>query len=392
MISNDNIAKLLPASEVASVAKTAKEETIEIGIAKAINLSANTGSRVTKWIGQMSDAIINKLEANGYIVKIIKDCNNECVDFVYQIINNAVPTSPPTGGGDKSNDNVRYTIEKFTSDDVTTYKLKQILNDESSYVGDIVSFSASDITLNGKRWNNVETALNSLYEQSEKTYNFTTFTDLNIVTKDKTLTVILKEVLSKGLPVNTIITGQIYKPAAPTLGFNNAEAKIQITVGANGQVYWGTVTSNDVFPYSWNCIYAQNSSSVDMILDWSPTYYILPVATNNTLGGIKVGDGLKIENEKLIADNIDDNVESSSKTWSSNKIKQTLGDEIKKYHADLDYIASMTGVALDELSNFEKIKQYYDSGLWNKQRVYNMVLKSIITETQYTEITGEQFI
>lgn len=129
-----------------------------------------------------------------------------------------------------------------------------------------------------------------------------------------------------------------------------------------------------------------------MILDWSPTYYILPVATNNTLGGIKVGDGLKIENEKLIADNIDDNVESSNKTWSSNKIKQTLGDEIKKYHADLDYIASMAGVTLDELSNFEKIKQYYDSGLWNKQRVYNMVLKSIITETQYKEITGEQFI
>lgn len=40
---------------------------------------------------------------------------------------------------------------------------------------------------------------------------------------------------------------------------------------------------------------------------------------------------------------------------------------------------------------FEKIKRYYDDGLWNKARVRNMVLKGIITEDEYREITGEEF-
>ena len=41
--------------------------------------------------------------------------------------------------------------------------------------------------------------------------------------------------------------------------------------------------------------------------------------------------------------------------------------------------------------NYEKIKKYYDSGLWNKARVRNMVTKGIITEGEYREITGEEF-
>ncbi len=38
---------------------------------------------------------------------------------------------------------------------------------------------------------------------------------------------------------------------------------------------------------------------------------------------------------------------------------------------------------------YEKIKFYYDSGLWNKIRVRNMALKNIITEEEYTKITNE---
>lgn len=38
---------------------------------------------------------------------------------------------------------------------------------------------------------------------------------------------------------------------------------------------------------------------------------------------------------------------------------------------------------------FEKIKRYYDDGLWNKARVRNMVLKGIITGDEYRQITGE---
>jgi len=40
---------------------------------------------------------------------------------------------------------------------------------------------------------------------------------------------------------------------------------------------------------------------------------------------------------------------------------------------------------------FEKIKEYYDRGLWNKEMVRNAVIKGKITESQYKEITGEDY-
>lgn len=40
--------------------------------------------------------------------------------------------------------------------------------------------------------------------------------------------------------------------------------------------------------------------------------------------------------------------------------------------------------------NYEKVKRYYDSGLWSKQRVYNAVGKWI-TEDEYEMITGEKY-
>ncbi len=42
--------------------------------------------------------------------------------------------------------------------------------------------------------------------------------------------------------------------------------------------------------------------------------------------------------------------------------------------------------------NFEKIKYYYDMGLWKKERVHNVVgKKNGITAEEYAEITGENF-
>lgn len=41
--------------------------------------------------------------------------------------------------------------------------------------------------------------------------------------------------------------------------------------------------------------------------------------------------------------------------------------------------------------NFEKVKSYYDSGLWNEIRVKNMVLKGVITEEEYEMIVGKKF-
>ena len=38
---------------------------------------------------------------------------------------------------------------------------------------------------------------------------------------------------------------------------------------------------------------------------------------------------------------------------------------------------------------YEKIKSYYDTGLWSEERVANMVAKGVITEEEFYEITGE---
>lgn len=40
---------------------------------------------------------------------------------------------------------------------------------------------------------------------------------------------------------------------------------------------------------------------------------------------------------------------------------------------------------------YEKIKHYYDTGLWSEERVYNMVGKNIITKEEYKLITGNDY-
>ena len=39
---------------------------------------------------------------------------------------------------------------------------------------------------------------------------------------------------------------------------------------------------------------------------------------------------------------------------------------------------------------YEKVKKYYDEGLWDIQRVRNAVLKGWITEEEYAEITSPE--
>ena len=43
------------------------------------------------------------------------------------------------------------------------------------------------------------------------------------------------------------------------------------------------------------------------------------------------------------------------------------------------------------MSKFEKVKKYYDSGLWNKTMVKNAVIKGWITADEYEEIVGEPY-
>ena len=42
------------------------------------------------------------------------------------------------------------------------------------------------------------------------------------------------------------------------------------------------------------------------------------------------------------------------------------------------------------MSWFDRIKFYYDKGLWSKERVYNVVGK-VITAEEYKEITGQEY-
>ena len=40
---------------------------------------------------------------------------------------------------------------------------------------------------------------------------------------------------------------------------------------------------------------------------------------------------------------------------------------------------------------YEKIKKYYDTGLWSEVRVRNMVVKGILTEEEYASIVGKEY-
>ena len=40
---------------------------------------------------------------------------------------------------------------------------------------------------------------------------------------------------------------------------------------------------------------------------------------------------------------------------------------------------------------YNKIKSYYDSGIWSEVRVRNMVIRGILTEEEYKDIVGKAY-
>ncbi len=40
---------------------------------------------------------------------------------------------------------------------------------------------------------------------------------------------------------------------------------------------------------------------------------------------------------------------------------------------------------------FDKIKRYYETGVWNEQRLRNAVEKGVITPEQFKAITGDDY-
>lgn len=43
------------------------------------------------------------------------------------------------------------------------------------------------------------------------------------------------------------------------------------------------------------------------------------------------------------------------------------------------------------MTRYEKVKKYYNLGLWNIERVRNAVVKKWITKEEFEEITGEEY-
>ena len=46
---------------------------------------------------------------------------------------------------------------------------------------------------------------------------------------------------------------------------------------------------------------------------------------------------------------------------------------------------------MNHSKNFEKIKKWYDQGLWSKDKVAQAVVKGQITPEEYEEIVGEPY-
>ena len=45
----------------------------------------------------------------------------------------------------------------------------------------------------------------------------------------------------------------------------------------------------------------------------------------------------------------------------------------------------------EEKAMYEKIKEYYERGLWNEERVRQAVTRNVITPEQFKEITGNDY-
>ena len=182
------------------------------------------------------------------------------------------------GGGGSANVTISKYINSQTGE--VTYKLEDV---DSSYsqLGSTITFNGNGILIDNPDQTagaaekvSVQNIVDYLYERSQATYNFTTFTELGITTSGKTLRQITNELIAKNLPQNTVVTGQLYSDALPFSG--NGEAEVLV----NHPAYWWTCKSLNVAPYSWNALTATSSwGDQGVILDWVPDNYADDIAT-----------------------------------------------------------------------------------------------------------------
>ena len=93
--------------------------------------------------------------------------------------------------------------------------------------------------------------------------------------------------------------------------------------------------------------------------------------------------------------------EAEAEQKAEEEYVQELPSHVKQTRADIDYIALMSDVVLDDYAamptseysyKYNDIKNYYDNGFWSKIRVYNMVGKNVITKEEYKLITNNEYV
>lgn len=244
-----------------------------------------SGQQYTTFPNTISDAEKAKLEAAGYIVtentidsQYRDGCGDTYIGFQVALNETAaekamiisqVEENGIEGGGGSGGDVSRYTVEKVTaSSGEVTYKLMQQLNNGTPEpVGEVIGLRGSQMLVDyGGELKILDTAMATIKEKIDATYNFTTFTELGVDTANKTLAQITDELYALNLPTNTIVTGQLYSSALPFDG--NGEAEVMI----NSPAFWWKCTSLTEAPYSWNAIVGGGSWS-GVKMDWTPSYF-----------------------------------------------------------------------------------------------------------------------
>ena len=116
--------------------------------------------------------------------------------------------------------------------------------------------------------------------------------------------------------------------------------------------------------------------------------------------------GLDLEKVKKMCDKIGISYDDEESLLSEDDIilldnetqdeEDYISDDVSEYEEEIESIekaealAEAANIDLDNSENFEKVKRFYDNGIWNEARVYNAVGKWI-TKEEYKEITGEDY-
>ena len=121
------------------------------------------------------------------------------------------------------------------------------------------------------------------------------------------------------------------------------------TAGSNISIVNGEISATDTTYSDATQSVAGLMSATDKTKLDGLNNYVLPTASANDLGGIKVGSGLSIDANGVLsaqggASEIDDSITALNKTWSSNKINYELGSKQGTLTAGANIAIDVNGV------------------------------------------------